>query len=285
MQVVIITRHAERLDYVERDTGGNWQETAAEPWNTPITANGMLQAEALGRAIARVSAEHGLPPITRVMSSPFLRCLQTGAGALTGLNAALKGPAASPTSPSSSSSVAARTNPSIGIEPLLVETLCEDWYRSWAVPGANAVWGGPAHCRREPNPVRAEETHVPFASIDTATLRPQALEDARSEIVCRTAAATRTALAPPEGLYAGVAGGEVTRQLIDEGYVPLPAPPAVVEAGPVTWGAFEDEEVVAQDAPTCCPVASGWLAGPAPIPRKVDGVQDPTWCGGGGGQR
>ena len=30
MQVVIITRHAERLDYVERDGGGNWQATAGE---------------------------------------------------------------------------------------------------------------------------------------------------------------------------------------------------------------------------------------------------------------
>eukprot|EP00937_MAST-01D_sp_MAST-1D-sp2_P000433 g433.t1 len=232
MQVVIITRHAERVDYVERDAGGNWQATAAEPWNTPITANGMLQAEALGRAIARESTRLGLPPVTRVMSSPFLRCLQTGAGALCGLGVG------------GGDDDAQAAGPKIGVEPLLVETMSEDWMRSWAVPGANAIWGGPAHCRRERNPGMAGGVHVPFDSIDPATLRPQALQDARSDLVCRPAAATLEALTPPGGLYCGVAGAEATRRLLDVGYARLPTPPAVAAAGAASWGKFEDEECV-----------------------------------------
>ena len=85
---------------------------------------------------------------------------------------------------------------------------------------------------------------MPFEAIDPATLRSQALQDARSAVVCQPAAATRAALAPPDGLYAGVAGAEVTRRLIDEGYVPLPLPPAVAAEGPAVWGSFEDEEGV-----------------------------------------
>jgi hypothetical protein len=35
----------------------------------------------------------------------------------------------------------------VSIEPGLAETMCEDWYRSWGVPGADSTWGGPKHCR------------------------------------------------------------------------------------------------------------------------------------------
>eukprot|EP01048_Picozoa_sp_COSAG05_P016767 COSAG05_NODE_2202_length_3405_cov_29.546884_2_plen_258_part_00 len=47
---VLITRHAERVDYATRLKGGNWQASAERPWDTPITAGGVLQAEALGKA-------------------------------------------------------------------------------------------------------------------------------------------------------------------------------------------------------------------------------------------
>ena len=29
----------------------------------------------------------------------------------------------------------------IGVEPGLAETMCEEWYRSWAIPGSCAKWG------------------------------------------------------------------------------------------------------------------------------------------------
>ena len=84
-QVVFIARHAEREDYATLNRGGNWTAGADEPWNTPLTAKGVEQAHALGRAIRRHSAAWGLPPVTRVLSSPLLRCVQTAAGAMTAM--------------------------------------------------------------------------------------------------------------------------------------------------------------------------------------------------------
>ena len=54
---VLITRHAERVDYDTRQKGGNWQASAERPWDTPITDAGALQAAALGRAIATLNEE------------------------------------------------------------------------------------------------------------------------------------------------------------------------------------------------------------------------------------
>jgi hypothetical protein len=53
---------------------------------------------------------------------------------------------------------------SLKIEPGLAETMSEDWYRSWAVPGADSTWGGPVGC--------TEGTPVEVASLHAAALRP-----------------------------------------------------------------------------------------------------------------
>ena len=94
------------------------------------------QGAALGRSIKRQIEELGLPPITRVVSSPLLRCVQTAAEAARELG--IHG---------------------VGIERGLFETMGEDWYRSWAVPGADGTWGGPLTCR-SPTPVYGAHLHT-----------------------------------------------------------------------------------------------------------------------------
>ena len=100
--------------------GENWLKTAEQPWNTPITEHGAAQARALGRAVRRHCAELGIPLPSRVASSPLLRCVQTARAAIEGME----------------------VDQRIGLEFGLCETMCEDWYRSWAVPGADGTWGG-----------------------------------------------------------------------------------------------------------------------------------------------
>lgn len=60
-----------------------------------------------------------LPPVTRIFTSPLLRCAQTAAAAATHLGI-----------------------DRMCVEPSLAETICEDWYQSWAVEGADSTWGG-----------------------------------------------------------------------------------------------------------------------------------------------
>ena len=117
---IVLVRHAERVDYAEKALGRNWMATADEPWNTPITHLGKEQATALGQAIRRHCEEAAIPLPTRALSSPMFRCVQTARAALDGM-----------------------ANPlAIGVEPGLTETMCENWYRSWGVPGADSTWGG-----------------------------------------------------------------------------------------------------------------------------------------------
>jgi len=74
----------------------------------------------MGRAAAKHCERLGLPPVTRVVTSPFIRTAETAANAAKALGVS-----------------------SIGVEPGLAETICEEWYRSWGVPGADSTWGGP----------------------------------------------------------------------------------------------------------------------------------------------
>lgn len=141
---MLVARHAERVDYVVRTAEGrSWQQTADRPWDTPITDAGVRQANALGQAIHDHCAALGLPPVTRVICSPLLRCVQTAAGLCDTLDPLTGGSAPSLR---------------IGVEPMLRETTGEDWYRSWAVNGADGTWGGPNHCREgvEPTTLKPE---------------------------------------------------------------------------------------------------------------------------------
>eukprot|EP00193_Tetraselmis_chui_P012406 CAMPEP_0177783052 /NCGR_PEP_ID=MMETSP0491_2-20121128/18863_1 /TAXON_ID=63592 /ORGANISM="Tetraselmis chuii, Strain PLY429" /LENGTH=268 /DNA_ID=CAMNT_0019303529 /DNA_START=109 /DNA_END=911 /DNA_ORIENTATION=+ len=119
---LLIVRHGERFDYVNRD----WIPTSNRPWDPPLTETGKSQALQAGAAIQEALCAHGLPPITRAFSSPLVRCVETSLGILT----------------------ATAPEVAVCVEPSLVETICKEWYHSyWGVPGANAEWGGPPGCR------------------------------------------------------------------------------------------------------------------------------------------
>ena len=169
---VIVARHGERLDYVTRDAGGNW--VAAEikmaaannqkplqedghngrgrPFDSPLTQHGQEQAFKLGQQLARETQRLQIAPISYIYSSPFLRCLQTAVS--------IQGAAAA---------TAAATEPPMNIPPVrvelgLAESINENWYRSWSLPGANGTWG---YC---PPDVPTKKQHV----IDPETLHPAA---------------------------------------------------------------------------------------------------------------
>ena len=42
---LFVARHAARVDYAERDGGGNWTAKAERPWDPPLTAEGARQGE------------------------------------------------------------------------------------------------------------------------------------------------------------------------------------------------------------------------------------------------
>lgn len=86
----------------------------------PLHTLNCRQGVALGQGIVEHLERLKLPPVTRIFTSPLLRCAQTAAAAASELMVG-----------------------SISVEPSLSETICEDWYRSWGVPGANSTWGGP----------------------------------------------------------------------------------------------------------------------------------------------
>lgn len=76
---VYIARHGERLDFVDRI----WHETAANPYDPPLTANGKQQATELGLKLASLN-------ISSVYSSPFTRCVNTASNAAAQISPGLK---------------------------------------------------------------------------------------------------------------------------------------------------------------------------------------------------
>jgi broad specificity phosphatase PhoE len=76
-QHVFIMRHAERED----DIDAGWARTAERPFDTPISAAGKTEARAAGERLRRIA-----PPIRVVVTSPFLRCVQTAVAVCEGMN-------------------------------------------------------------------------------------------------------------------------------------------------------------------------------------------------------
>ncbi|KAJ9454736.1 Protein UBASH3A-like protein [Diplonema papillatum] len=121
---LLIARHGEREDYV--DTEGFYKSDwgVERPWDPKLTEEGKWQARELGKRVKLEVERRGLKPVTKVLTSPLVRCVQT----------------------------AVEANKALGVEELcveegVVEALCENWFRTWSVPGANAQWGGPPTCR------------------------------------------------------------------------------------------------------------------------------------------
>ena len=64
---VYVTRHGERIDFIDR----NWAGSNDDVLNPPLSPNGLIQARDLGAHLRNKG-------VTRVFASPFLRTLQTG---------------------------------------------------------------------------------------------------------------------------------------------------------------------------------------------------------------
>lgn len=138
MRSVVVVRHGERLDYIMRDRGENWIPTTDRPWDPPLTEYGHKQAKDLGEALPGMLEELNLPPIAAVYSSPFWRCRQTSAGLAT-TDSTLK----------------------VQVELGLAESMNQNWYRSWALPGTDGTWG-------------YKKQELPLHEIDKSTLHSAA---------------------------------------------------------------------------------------------------------------
>jgi broad specificity phosphatase PhoE len=110
-----------------------------------LSPNGLKQATRLGEHLGVKLRELGLPPISAVYTSPFLRCRQTACHAVHALNAQndeidqLK----------------------VRIELGLTESLNQNWYRSWALLAlSDTTWGFVPHGpRRELYDYKRHELH------------------------------------------------------------------------------------------------------------------------------
>lgn len=124
---VIVARHGERIDYHLRDTGSNWLQTTDRKWDPPLTHHGQMQARRLGGHLHKMIETHHLPPIEAVYSSPLVRCCMTAGEAIIGYK-----------------EQASETTQElqVAIEPGLVESLNDKWYRSWCLPDSDGTWGG-----------------------------------------------------------------------------------------------------------------------------------------------
>lgn len=155
---VIVARHGERLDYQWRDQlRRNWVQEQKDmmsgggrPWDPPLTDHGWEQGRRLGKQLGQEVSQRGIPPVSAVFASPFLRCRQTALAAREGLGVDAAHPAVPP----------------VRVECGIAESLNEDWYRSWALPGADGSWG----YRLQPH--SSEDPFDPRVEVHPAAQKP-----------------------------------------------------------------------------------------------------------------
>jgi broad specificity phosphatase PhoE len=80
MPTLLLIRHAHRLDFIQPE----WFETAAYPYDPPLSALGWQQALELAPKLLHL-------PIERIFTSPYLRTLQTAYPIAAGLNRVRQG--------------------------------------------------------------------------------------------------------------------------------------------------------------------------------------------------
>jgi len=78
-QTVLIVRHGSRIDFIDPD----WIKKSARPFDPPLSAEGMIQAQELA---LRLSSEK----IFHLFSSPFLRTIATASVIATSLRLSVK---------------------------------------------------------------------------------------------------------------------------------------------------------------------------------------------------
>ena len=137
---VVVVRHGERLDYVQRAQGKNWcQANPEQPWNPPLTDEGVEMARALGTALKeKILPEMRMAPIAAVYTSPFLRCRQTAAGIIGGMSSVVVN---DENNSGSDGNGTAKSSLKVRVELGLSESMNENWFRSWSLPGADGTWG------------------------------------------------------------------------------------------------------------------------------------------------
>ena len=172
---VCVVRHGAREDYAFKSRGLNWQQTnPTRPWDPPLTQAGISQGSALGVGLRAHCERLGLPPVTRVISSPLLRCVQTAAAAAVQLGVS-----------------------TISLEPGLAEGMLEEWYRSWGLPDADSTWGGPTNSPCG-TPVDLNSLH-PGCHVPSGTLL---LQPAEAEEALAASQPTLSALVQIDCAYA-----------------------------------------------------------------------------------
>ncbi len=151
--VVILLRHGERQDYValREDRGAEWVAGCKRPWDPPLAEEGHTQAARAARRLRYELSSRRLPEPTYVFSSPLLRCVQTASRVARHFGAG-----------------------QVRIEEGLVETVCEPWMRQWAVPDADANWGGPASSRMSEKAMHAHAKVVQGPAVDQSRVRVEA---------------------------------------------------------------------------------------------------------------
>ena len=120
-RIVVMARHGERKDYVEKEAGNKWIPTTNKPWDPPLTEHGLNQSRRMGRAIQQTLKDLNLPPISAVYSSPLQRCRQTALAAIDGLSE--------------------QHSLRVCIENGLMESANATWYGSWCFDGSDSTWG------------------------------------------------------------------------------------------------------------------------------------------------
>lgn len=121
------------MDAVNKEWMGSNRD---RPFDPPLTERGAAMGFKAGEAIQDIIKKENLPPISRIFSSPLIRCVQTVAEVKKSVG--FDGP--------------------INPEPALAEIIFEEWYRSWGVPGTTGQWGGPPNCGLGV-PVAKEDLH------------------------------------------------------------------------------------------------------------------------------
>ena len=135
-------------------------------WDPPLTLHGIQTAQNLGTSLPSILQQYQLPPtITAIYSSPFHRCRQTATGIIDGVYGDENGPRGDCQSASVSVLVdndcadtykatsseeeglqlkqqqQQQAELKVKVEIGLVESLNQNWYRSWAIPGTDGTWG------------------------------------------------------------------------------------------------------------------------------------------------
>lgn len=75
-QIFVVMRHSERLDFTDEDAWFADPASDIFPKDTPITETGWEYARVQGRLVAELCALHEVQ-IDAIISSPYLRCIQT----------------------------------------------------------------------------------------------------------------------------------------------------------------------------------------------------------------